>query len=85
MAEQLELQAMVDAGLTPMQGVIAATGRSAEFLGMTNKGALRRGRDADFLVLDANPLEDITNARRISRMVLSGVEIDRAALRSRIQ
>jgi imidazolonepropionase-like amidohydrolase len=85
MAEQLELEAMVDAGLTPMQGIIAATSRSAEFLGMTNTGALRRGLDADFLVLDANPLDDITHTRRIGRIVLGGAEIDRAALRSRIQ
>lgn len=84
MAEQLELQAMVDAGLTPMQGIVAVTSRSAEFLKLANKGALRRGLDADFLVLDANPLDDITNTRRISRIVLGGREIDRAALRSRV-
>jgi imidazolonepropionase-like amidohydrolase len=85
MAEQLELQAMVDAGLTPMQGIVAATSRSAEFLKLAKKGALRPGRDADFIVLDANPLDDITNTRHIGRLVLGGVEIDRAALRSRIQ
>ena len=85
MAEQLELQAMVDAGLTPMQGIVAATSRSAEFLRLARKGALRRGLDADFIVLDANPLADITNTRRISRLVLGGVEINRAELRSRIQ
>ncbi|HJU43043.1 MAG TPA: amidohydrolase family protein [Vicinamibacterales bacterium] len=84
MAEQLELQAMVDAGLTPMQGIIAATSRSAEFLKLANKGALRRGFDADFLVLDANPLDDITNTRRITRIMLGGVEIDRDRLLSRI-
>lgn len=85
MAEQLELQAMVDAGLTPMQGIVAATSRSAEFLKLANKGALRSGFDADFLVLDGNPLDDITNTRRIARTVLGGAEIDRAALRARIQ
>ena len=85
MAEQLELQAMVDAGLTPMQGIVAATSRSAAFLRLATKGALRRGLDADFLVLDANPLDDITNTRRIARIVLGGAEIDRAALRSKIQ
>ncbi len=85
MAEQLELQAMVDAGLTPMQGIVAATSRSAEFLRLANKGALRRGLDADFLVLDANPLDDITNTRRISRIVMNGSEIDRAQLAARIR
>lgn len=85
MAEQLELQAMVDAGLTPMQGIVAATSRAAEFLKLANKGTLRRGLDADFIVLDANPLDDITNTRRIARLVLGGVDVNRAGLRSRIQ
>ncbi len=85
MAEQLELQAMVEAGMSPEQGIVAATSRAAEFLRLKSKGALKQGLDADFLVLDANPLDDITNTRRISRMVTKGLEIDRAALRARIQ
>ena len=85
MAEHLELQAMVDAGMTPAQGIVAATSRAAEFLRLTSKGSLRRGLDADFLVLDANPLDDITHTRRIARIVVNGIEIDRAALRARIQ
>ncbi len=85
MAEQLELQAMVDAGMTPAQGIVAATSRSAEFLRLPSKGSLKRGLDADFLVLDANPLDDITNTRRISRMVINGSEIDRAQLAARIR
>lgn len=85
MAEHLELQAMVDAGMTPAQGIVAATSRAAEFLRLTSKGSLRRGLDADFLVLDANPLDDITHTRRIARVVVNGIEIDRASLRARIQ
>jgi imidazolonepropionase-like amidohydrolase len=85
MAEQLELQAMVDAGMTPAQGIVAATSRAAEFLRLPNTGSLKRGLDADFLVLDANPLDDIMNTRRIARMVIGGNEIDRAALRARIR
>lgn len=85
MAEQLELQAMVDAGMTPAQGIVAATSRAAEFLRLSNTGSLRRGLDADFLVLDANPLDDITNTRRIARTVINGVEVDRAALRAAIR
>lgn len=85
MAEQLELEAMVDAGMTPAQGIIAATSRSAEFLQLKSQGTLRTGFDADFVVLDANPLDAITNTRRIARLVLSGIEIDRAALRAKIQ
>ena len=85
MAEHLELQAMVDAGMTPAQGIVAATSRAAEFLRLPSKGSLRRGLDADFLVLDANPLDDITHTRRIARVVVDGIEIDRGALRARIQ
>ena len=45
----------------------------------------RPGFDADFIVLDANPLDAITNTRRIARVVLNGIEIDRASLRSKLQ
>jgi imidazolonepropionase-like amidohydrolase len=84
MAEHLELEAMVDAGMTPSAAIVAATRTSAEFLGLTDKGVLRAGSDADFLVLDANPLDSIANTRRIAGVVLAGREIDRAALRARI-
>ena len=85
MAEHLELEAMVDAGMPPAQAIVAATSRSAEFLRLNNKGTLRSGADADFIVLDANPLDAIAHTRRIVRVVLNGAEIDRAALRSKIQ
>lgn len=85
MAEQLELQAMVDAGMSPGDAIVAATSRSAEFLQLKTKGTLRAGADADFIVLDANPLDTVANTRRIARIVMNGTEIDRAALRSRIQ
>jgi imidazolonepropionase-like amidohydrolase len=85
MAEHLELEAMVDAGMSPLQAIVAATSRSAEYLGVKTKGALRPGFDADFVVLDANPLDAITNVSRINRVVLGGAEIDRAALRSKIR
>ena len=85
MAEQLELQAMADAGMSPADAIRAATSRPAEFLQLKTKGTIRSGADADFLVLDANPLEDITHTRRIARIVMNGVEIDRAALRASIR
>ena len=85
MAEQLELQAMVEAGLTPSQAIAASTSRAADFLRLKHTGALRRGLDADFLVLDGNPLDDITNAARIVSQVIRGAEIDRPALRARVQ
>ena len=79
-AEQLELQAMVEAGMSPAQAIVAATSRGAEFLHLADTGALSAGKRADFLVLDANPLDDITNTRRISRIVIGNVEVDRQAL-----
>lgn len=85
MAEHLELQAMVDAGMTPHQAIVAATSRSAEFLQLKTKGTLRQGFDADFIVLDANPIDAIANIHRISNMVLNGRPVDRAELRSRLQ
>ncbi len=83
-AEHLELQAMVDAGMTPARALIAATSRAAEYLGLDDRGSLLPGKRADLLVLDASPLDDITNMRRISRTFINGVEIDRAALRAEI-
>ena len=85
MAEHLELEAMVVAGMSPAQAIVAATSRSAEYLQLKSKGTIRSGADADFIVLDANPLDAIANTRRISRVVLNGREIDRAALRSKLQ
>jgi len=69
---------MVAAGMTPMQVIVAATRNSAEFLRLADAGTLQPGKSADFIVLDANPLEDITNTRRISAVVLRGAAVDRS-------
>jgi imidazolonepropionase-like amidohydrolase len=81
MAEQHELESMVKGGMTPMQVIVAATSRPAEYLKLTKMGTLAPGKDADFLVLGANPLDDITNTQRISKIYIKGAEVDRAALR----
>ena len=81
-AEQKELGLMVEAGMTPSQVIVAATSRAAEFLGLSDRGTLAPGKRADFLVLDANPLDDIRNTRRIAKMYLAGAEVDRAALKA---
>ena len=69
---------MVAAGMTPMQVIVAATRNSAEFLRLNDTGTLQAGKSADFIVLDANPLDDITNTRRISAVVLRGAAVDRS-------
>jgi imidazolonepropionase-like amidohydrolase len=80
MSAHRELESMVRAGMTPMQVIVAATSRSAEYLKLTTMGTLATAKEADFLVLDANPLDDITNTQRISRVYVKGTEVDRAAL-----
>ena len=77
-AEQLELEAMVDAGMTPMQGIVAATSRGAEYLRLGDSGTLAAGKRADFLVLDANPLDAIANTRRIARVYAAGAAVSPA-------
>ncbi len=81
-AEQKELGLMVEAGMTPAQVIVAATSRPAEFLGLSDRGSLVQGKRADLLVLDANPLDDIRNTRRIAALYLAGVEVDRAAIKA---
>ena len=71
--EHRELQLMVEAGLTPMQAIIAATGTNADILKAGKQfGTLQPGRQADFLVLDANPLDDIHNTEKLSAVWQAG-------------
>jgi len=77
-----EMADMVAAGMTPAQVITAATKTSAELLRLNQLGTLVPGKSADFIVLDANPLDDITSTRKISKVYLRGKEIDRAALRA---
>ena len=71
---------MVAAGMTPAQVIVAATQTSARILGLDRLGTIATGKSADFIVLDGNPLDDITNTRRISDVYMRGTRIDRAAL-----
>ena len=76
-----ELENMVAAGMTPAAAVVAATRTSAEILGLDALGMVAPGKSADFVVLDANPLDDITNTRRIADVYLRGRKVDRLKLR----
>jgi imidazolonepropionase-like amidohydrolase len=81
-AEHLELEAFVRLGMTPAQALAAGTIRPAEAFGLHDVGSIEPGKAADFLVLDANPLDDIRNLRKINKVYLRGAEVDRAALRA---
>ncbi|MFQ5638931.1 MAG: amidohydrolase family protein [bacterium] len=70
--EHLELELMAKAGLTPMQIIVAATGAAAKSLGLDDRGTLEAGKWADFIVLSADPLENITNARSIESVWIAG-------------
>jgi imidazolonepropionase-like amidohydrolase len=83
LSSHIELESLVKAGLTPSEAIVAATSTSAEFLGLKDLGAIAAGKRADFIVLDANPLDDIANTRRISGVYLRGKQVDRAALRAK--
>jgi imidazolonepropionase-like amidohydrolase len=82
-AHHLEMEDMVVAGMTPHQVIAASTRNAAEFMRLADRGTIAAGKTADFLVLDANPLDDIKNTRRISSVYLRGSALDRAAMRSR--
>ncbi len=81
LGSHVELELLVTkVGLTPMQALVIGTRNSAENLGLMDLGTIAAGKSADFIVLDASPLDDIANTRRINRVYLRGEEIPRGAL-----
>jgi imidazolonepropionase-like amidohydrolase len=82
-SHHLEMEDMVATGMTPQQVIVAATSNAAEFLRLKDHGTIASGKSADFLVLDANPLDNITNTRKIADVYLRGNRLDRAAMRTR--
>lgn len=82
--EHVEMQAMVKAGLTPMQAIQAGTINSARVLGVEKRfGSLETNKAADFIILTADPLSDIGNSRKIEAVWMNGKPVDRAALAPR--
>jgi imidazolonepropionase-like amidohydrolase len=86
LGSHVELELLVTkAGLTPMQAVMLGTHTAAGILGLDDLGMVGPGKSADFIVLDANPLDDIANTRRIDKVFLRGQEVPRAALSAKWQ
>ena len=83
-SQQLEFENWVWMGLTPSEAIVAAT-RDSAAAGGFNTGMVAVGKNGDFIVLDANPLENIANSRRINKVYLRGREVDRAGLRAKWQ
>ena len=69
-----ELELLVQAGLTPMEALQSATRNPVEYQGLLNSfGTIEKGKTADLLLLDANPLEDIRNIQKINAVVFGGI------------
>jgi imidazolonepropionase-like amidohydrolase len=76
-----ELEILVASGLTPFEALQTGTTNVADFLGL-NTGVIEPGRDADLVLLDASPLEDITNTRRVHGVMLRGDWISESDIES---
>jgi imidazolonepropionase-like amidohydrolase len=79
-----ELEIFVALGMTPEQAIRAATYAAASRLGLNDRGLLEKGRRADFLLLNSNPLNDIRATQDIHAVFLRGIKLDRQAISRRL-
>ena len=70
--EHMEMQMMVDAGMSPIEAIRASTGVAADCMGMGDIGTLEPGKWGDLIVLDANPAQDIANSKTIASVWIAG-------------
>ncbi len=80
-----ELEYFVRAGFTPLEALQTATRNPAQFLGRRDMGTVRKGNVADLVLLDAKPLADIANTRKIRAVVLNGRYLSRGDLDNLLQ
>src|SRR5437762_5297163 len=81
---QMEFESWIDMGFTPMEAIVGSTSPDAEIAGF-NTGLVSPGKCGDLIVLDANPLVNITNSRRVNKVYLRGKQVDRETMRARWQ
>ncbi len=84
-AEHHEIGMYVRLGLSPAEAIIASTSRPTEVLRIQDTGTLAQGKRADFIVLNANPLDDIRNTREIDSVYLLGARLDRQSLQAKFK
>jgi imidazolonepropionase-like amidohydrolase len=84
-AEHHEMGMYVRLGLTPAEAIVASTSRPTEVMRINDTGTLAKGKRADFIVLNANPLDNIRNTREIDCVYLYGAKLDRDALRAKFK
>jgi imidazolonepropionase-like amidohydrolase len=75
-----ELELIAKAGLTNMQTLQTATRNAGQYLGLADTGTIETGKRADLVVLDANPLDNISNTQKIRAVLLAGRYLSRADL-----
>ncbi len=83
-SQHVEMEDMVASGMTPAQVIVAATRNGAQLLALKDHGTVAAGMSADFVVLDANPIDDIKNTRKIADVYIRGAKVDRAGMRTRM-